>query len=137
MGATGKDSAGRDTFTRGPESEYYGNNNWGWALNHDRSLQEKYDTTVQAQRYAIERSIIDRNFEPKIDGFRFDQKNAATEWAVISSLVEEYRASFEYGAFGADTQAKFNEFKAKLNAAGLEKLSAEFKRQYADFLRTN
>jgi hypothetical protein len=45
-------------------------------------LQEAYDTTEQAHRYAIERSIIARNFEPKMDGFRFDQKPVSTEWAV-------------------------------------------------------
>jgi uncharacterized protein YbcV (DUF1398 family) len=54
-----------------------------------------------------------------------------------SALIEEYRSSFDYGAFGAQTQTKYDEFVSKLNAAGVARLNAEFKRQYTEFLRTN
>jgi ABC-type glycerol-3-phosphate transport system substrate-binding protein len=130
-------SQGGNQFSPGPEAADYANNAWGWALNRPETLQESYDTSKYAQRYALETSITARNFEPKIDGFRFDRKNINNEWAVISALIEEYTPSFECGVYGAQTQAKFNEFKGKVEAAGLAKLTSEFQTQYAAFLRSN
>ena len=130
-------SQGDNRFTPGPEAADYANNAWGWALNRPETLEEAYDTSKYAQRYALETSINARLFEPKIDGFRFDRRNVANEWAVISALIEEYTPSFECGVYGAQTQAKFDEFKAKVETAGLAKLTSEFQSQYAAFLRDN
>ena len=124
---------GSGTYEKGPEAEDYPLDGWTWAL-REESMNEIYDTAVYAQRYALEQSINARSFEPAIDGFRFDRKNVTSEWAVISSLIEEYTPSFECGVYGNDTRNKFNEFKAKLEAAGLNKLVSEFRTQYAAFL---
>jgi hypothetical protein len=85
----------------------------------------------------VEQSIKERAFEPSIDGLRFDGRTVSGEWAVISSLIEEYKPSFECGVFGDQTSAKFDEFQAKLQAAGLAGLTAEFRTQYAAFLKNN
>jgi hypothetical protein len=74
---------------------------------------------------------------PKIGGFVFDKTPVANEYAVISALIDEYAWSFECGIFGGQTQAKFNEFKSRVEAAGLAKLTMEFRNQYAAFLKDN
>jgi hypothetical protein len=70
-------------------------------------------------------------------GLRRDAAVSEIGEDVISALIEEYPSSFDYGAFGTQTQAKYEEFVSKLNAAGVARLSAEFKRQYTELLRTN
>ncbi|MDR2808397.1 MAG: ABC transporter substrate-binding protein [Spirochaetaceae bacterium] len=124
------------TYERGAESDDYVFDGWTWAM-REEGMNEVYDTVRYAQRYALDKSTSARAFEPLIDGFRFDRKKVSSEWAVISSLIEEYTPSFECGVYGNDTQAKFNEFKAKCEAAGLNKLITEFRTQYTAFLKNN
>jgi ABC-type glycerol-3-phosphate transport system substrate-binding protein len=128
---------GNGTYEPGPEASNYPFNGWTWALNSPEALTEAYDTIKYAQRYALDQSIEARAYVPKIDGFVFDKTPVANEYAVISALINEYEWSFECGIFGNQTQAKFNEFKSKVEAAGLARLTTEFRNQYAAFLRDN
>jgi hypothetical protein len=81
-------------------------------------------------------SLESRAVDSNLGAFRFDISPVTTEWAVISSLIEEYTYSFECGIFGDQTLAKLQEFRDKLRAAGSDKLTVEFRRQYAQFLTT-
>ena len=53
--------------------------------------------------------------------------------AVISSIVQEYGASFNIGLFGDETEAKYQEFVGKLEEAGLSKVMEECRTQYETF----
>jgi ABC-type glycerol-3-phosphate transport system substrate-binding protein len=124
---------GNGTYSLGPESDNYGFNGWGWALNSPDMLQLA-DPNAPPSRQVILDDQRSRVWEPLIDGFRLDSTPITTEWAVVSALLEEYSASFQCGAFGDQTRAKMDEFRGKLRAAGMDKITQEFRAQYADFL---
>jgi ABC-type glycerol-3-phosphate transport system substrate-binding protein len=123
------------TYLPGPEAADYTWNGWTWALNHPKSLQLAWTSTTPPQRIAITDSKRTRFFEPKIDGFRVDMSTISTEWAVISALVEEYAASFQCGVFGTQTEAKMREFRDRLRTAGADKVTTQFRTQYAEYLK--
>ncbi|MDR0641754.1 MAG: extracellular solute-binding protein [Treponema sp.] len=126
-----------DRFTPGPEAEDYPFNCWAWALNHPETLKAAIDPGMHDDQKAIIANIESRDMiDTYVSLFRFDIVPVATEWAVISSLIEEYTASFECGIFGDQTKTKLEEFHAKLEAAGLDKLTDEFRGQYAAYIES-
>ncbi|MDR1972685.1 MAG: extracellular solute-binding protein [Treponema sp.] len=125
---------GDGTYLPGPEASDYNFNSWAWALGNPNSLRLAYDSSTPPARISIFNSLEPRVFEPVIDGFRIDMGKISTEWTVISALIEEYSNSFECGAFGDQTAAKIGEFSTRLRNAGLDKLTQEFRTQYAAFL---
>jgi ABC-type glycerol-3-phosphate transport system substrate-binding protein len=125
------------TFTKGLETLDYAPNAWAWALNTPTMLSEAFDKVRWAQRATIENNWNNNLWEPKITGFRFDKSKVENEYAVITALNTEYDKSFSLGIFGKDTKAKFDEFKAKMKAAGEDKVLAEFRSQYAAYLASN
>ena len=74
-----------------------------------------------------------KEYTPVASGFTFDKSPVETELSVINAIRDEYLTSFFLGVFGDQTEAKFEEFKGKLEAAGLDKVTAEMKRQYEAF----
>ncbi|MDR0641756.1 MAG: ABC transporter substrate-binding protein [Treponema sp.] len=124
---------GDGTRDKGPSAEDYPWNGWAWALNHPDALKDAAKDSPQRWK-DIQANIDGRTWEPLIDGFRFDSSSLTNEWAVISALVEEYSASFGCGVFGGDTLNKIEEFQGKLRAAGIDKITQEYRRQYADFV---
>jgi ABC-type glycerol-3-phosphate transport system substrate-binding protein len=124
---------GDGTRDKGPKAEDYAWNNWAWALNNPNALRDAAKDSPQIWK-DIQANIDARSWEPLIDGFRFDSSALTNEWAVISALVEEYSASFGCGVFGNDTLSKIGEFQGKLRAAGIDKITQEYRRQYGDFV---
>ncbi|GHV00170.1 ABC transporter substrate-binding protein [Spirochaetia bacterium] len=124
---------GDGTYTPGPESADYGFFSWAWALGNPDTLQ-LYDPDAPPEQQLLADNQEARVWEPLIDGFRFDSSPITTEWAVISALVEEYANSFGCGAFGNQTRAKIDEFRAKLRTAGIDKVTQEYRNQYAAFV---
>jgi ABC-type glycerol-3-phosphate transport system substrate-binding protein len=122
---------GDGTYVPGPEASDYPFNGWCWALNYPDMLVQKFP---EGSPVRLSSGYEERVWEPLIDAYRVDLNSIATEWAVISSLIEEYRRSFECGAFGDQTLDKIEEFRAKLKNAGADKLTYEFRSQYAVFL---
>ena len=51
--------------------------------------------------------------------------------------IRLYEYSFSLGIYGDNTEAKFNEFKGKLEAAGLDKVTEAMKTQYEAFAAKN
>ncbi|GHU07517.1 ABC transporter substrate-binding protein [Spirochaetia bacterium] len=121
------------TFLPGPESAKYPFNGWAWALNYPDMLTLAFDKDSHPAQKQIMESIAGRIVDSAINLYRFDIAPVSAEWAVISSLVAEYSSSFDCGVFGAQTLAKLEEFRNKLKSAGLDKLTTEFRRQYAEF----
>ncbi|MCR4901603.1 MAG: ABC transporter substrate-binding protein [Butyrivibrio sp.] len=76
-----------------------------------------------------------KEYSPLASGFAFDSQPVETEFVVINSIIEEYSSSFNLGMFGDETEAKYNEFVEKLNAAGLDKIMAECKSQYEEYCK--
>jgi len=74
-----------------------------------------------------------KEYTPVASGFTFDKKNVEAELAVITSIVQEYGASFNIGLFGDETEAKYQEFIGKLEEAGLSKVMEECRVQYEAF----
>ncbi|WP_168122461.1 ABC transporter substrate-binding protein [Paenibacillus sp. HB172176] len=70
----------------------------------------------------------------KLFGFSFDPDSVKAEAANCSAIVNEYKAAFNTGMFGDDTEKKYNEFLAKLKTAGVEKVIAEKQRQIDEFM---
>ncbi|MFD2329877.1 ABC transporter substrate-binding protein [Cohnella sp. GCM10020058] len=67
-------------------------------------------------------------------GFNFNPDNVKVESANCSAIVNEYKAAFNTGMFGGDTEKKYNEFLAKLKTAGVDKLIAEKQKQIDAFI---
>lgn len=103
---------------------------WAWGLTGKDSLGE-YSEDPRSNFFG--EICTAKEYAPVSAGFSFDSQPVETELAVINSIVEEYGSSFNLGMFGADTEAKYNEFVGKLKAAGLDTVMEECKKQYADF----
>jgi ABC-type glycerol-3-phosphate transport system substrate-binding protein len=125
---------GENEATDGPEAADYPWDNWTWALRHPGRIQRAYASDTDPRRIEMEDAFAAKLWEPLMDGFRVDSSGFSTEWTVISSLIEEYNNSFQCGVFGSQTSAKYDEFVAKLKAAGIDKVTQAFKTQYAAFL---
>lgn len=83
---------------------------------------------------SIEKNIRSRIEKTDIDGFTFNEAPVKSEMAVVNSVRDEYRSSFELGAYGSNTDTVFSQFQQKLKQAGLDKVQAEFIKQYNAFL---
>lgn len=102
-------------------------NAWSWAL---QRYDQPQDATMDPRQKEF-LAICDANeYVPEFTGFTFDKSAVETELNVINSIRDEYKYSFTLGVYGDNTAAKFEEFKGKLEAAGLEKVTEEFKAQY-------
>ena len=111
-------------------AENYSWNSWAWALNR---ADEPVMAGTDERRLAITESIDSRELFAEVAGFTFDSSSVATELSVVNSIVDEYEYSFSLGIYGDNTEAKFNEFKSKLEAAGLDKVTEAMKTQYEAF----
>ena len=115
--------------TRGltDESGKYAWNSWAWGIQRgDQPDEEGMDPRKLSFRDKCEA----KEFVPETAGFTFDKGPVETELSVINAIRDEYLTSFFLGVFGDQTEAKCNEFKEKLEAAGLDKVTAEMKTQY-------
>ncbi len=103
-----------------------------WDLNEE-GADEPVRAGTDERRLAITESIDSRELFAEVAGFTFDSSSVATELSVVNSIVDEYEYSFSLGIYGDNTEAKFNEFKSKLEAAGLDKVTEAMKTQYEAF----
>lgn len=70
----------------------------------------------------------------KLFGFNFSPDKVKTEIANCSAIINEYKANFNSGMYGADTEKKHAEFVAKLKTAGIDKVLAEKQKQVDAFI---
>ncbi|MDF2722241.1 MAG: transporter substrate-binding protein [Paenibacillus sp.] len=69
-----------------------------------------------------------------IYGFNFSPDAVKTEIANSAAIINEYKANFNTGMYGADTEKKLAEFLGKLKTAGIDKVMAEKQKQIDAFL---
>lgn len=117
------------TYDVGPEQAAYGFDFWSWGLRapffpSPRNREE----SIQKAAQELDDHRMPDDVWP-FQGFYFDRTNVTAEYAAISSLVSEYKDSFNFGIFGDDTEKNYREFVNKLKASGLDKVVDEFKRQ--------
>lgn len=105
----------------------YAWNAWSWAL---QTADMPQDATMDDRQKEYLAICEENEFVPEIVGFTFDKAPVETELNVINSIRDEYEFSFVLGVYGDKTEEKFQEFKEKIQAAGLEKVTEEFKSQY-------
>jgi len=118
-----------NTHEAGPSAADYPWDSWSWGIRS--SLSPKSANLEPCILQAMEENEAARMPDDMwpFYGFYFDNTDVAAEQAVISALVTEYSFSFDCGVFGDQTEAKYEEFVEKLNAAGLDKFVAEYKKQ--------
>lgn len=69
-----------------------------------------------------------------LGGFALDLNPIATEIAQVTAVVEEYTDTLMFGAKGADWEAYYEEFEAKMEAAGTQVVLDELNAQISAFL---
>lgn len=119
------------TRSNGPDADKYSWDNWAWGI---RRQDMPKSADEDPRRISKEADIEKRIIKTEIDGFTFDETPVKTELSVINSIRDEYTPSFDLGAFGSNTEAKYNEFKEKLNKAGLKKVQDELVKQYENYV---
>jgi putative aldouronate transport system substrate-binding protein len=67
-------------------------------------------------------------------GFNFSPDSVKTEIANCAAIISEYKANFNTGMYGADTEKKYAEFLDKLKTAGVDKVLAEKQKQVDAFM---
>ena len=103
-----------------------------WAWNVQTGTLPR-DASQDPRERAFFDSCASKEFKPVTDGFTFDRSSVEAEYNVINSICDEYRPSFGLGVYGDQTDAKLEEFRSKLEASGLDKVTEELKRQYIEW----
>ena len=137
LGIDGRHYIGQpnNTYVDGPERARYPANFWTWALDFPQDKSMAVSPSTPAQQIAIQADLDRRVTDINMDGFRVNLSAFQSEWAVISALIAEYNPSFLCGVFGAQTDAKLQEFSDKLRAAGIDRVIQNVRTQYADYIR--
>lgn len=123
------DAAGKRS--KGPDADKYAWDNWAWGI---RRADPPQASDTDPKQVAMDATIQPRILLTAIEGFTFDEAPVKAELAVINSVRDEYLPSFELGAFGDKTEAKFDEFKGKLEKAGLQKVQDELIKQLEAYI---
>lgn len=116
------------------ESKNYTWNNWAWAINRQ---DEPDEDGLDERQIVIDKNLNNNEYHPQVSGFTFDPKKVETQYTVVKSIIDEYKQSFALGIYGDNTEAEFASFQKKLDAAGIDKVTAELKAQYQNYLQRN
>ena len=71
------------------------------------------------------------------NGFVASNANVTTQIEQINAVRDEYKGMFENGVYGADFEAKYAEFVAKLEKAGVNEVIADYQAQLDAWLAAN
>jgi ABC-type sugar transport system, periplasmic component len=117
------------THSDGPDAANYPWDGWTWFLRNEwNPMTGGMDKMVKDVRSQFEAIELKDGIWP-CDGFVFDDTSVKAEQAVVNSIVNEYKFSFDLGGYGDKTEATIDKMMGELKAAGLGKVTAEFKSQ--------
>jgi len=102
---------------------------WKFGNQFNSLILEGQDDDVWEQT----EDINDNAVKSDILGFKFITENVARELSNVASVIEEYNKGMIQGY--SDPKNYLNEYKAKLNAAGMDKIKEEAQRQVDEFLK--
>jgi len=101
--------------------------NWKWTLGTCmNSLVTQADT---AGYYEGLREMETKAYAHPLLNFTFDNTNVATIMNQLDTVIAEYKTSLNYGYLGENWEARYNEYVAKLEEAGLNDYIAELQTQ--------
>ena len=121
-------------WSPGPEYADYPWSCWAWALrNRDFYPREQQSEKVEKISRELDRHLFPAGKWP-FGGFQLNNSKYTAEIALMGSIVEEYRYSFDLGVFGDETEAKLMQFRQELKDAGMEEVLSEWQRQVEDYL---
>jgi ABC-type glycerol-3-phosphate transport system substrate-binding protein len=123
-----------NTHSNGPKSSDYQWSNWAWSL---RSQLNPGVGGLDPSVVAVRKLFGEKDIDPKrfpVDGFSFDDTGLSAEVALMSSIAQQYKFSFDLGVFGDETEEAYHKFVEELTAAGSEKVTAAMKEQLKTFL---
>jgi len=121
------------TYAQGPDVLRYPIDHWTGAFHFEGMLRLAFPPGSPQDRIDLIADLDRRVVDIDMDAFRIDMAPMASEWAVIAALVAEWNPSFLCGIFGAQTDARIDEFVGRLRAAGLDRMTAMVRQQYTDF----
>ena len=70
----------------------------------------------------------------KYIGFSIDDTKVASQVTACQNVMNEYKPMLSAGVYGADTAAKYDEFIAALEGAGINEIIAEYQTQLDEWL---
>ena len=120
-----------NTRSLGPDAENYSWDNWSWGIRMKDQLDQ---SDVDSRQKEQNDNILSRKIQTDIDGFTFDETPVKSEMAVVNSIRDEYRSSFELGAYGDKTDETFEQFNQELDQGGLQTVLKEFLKQYEAYV---
>lgn len=137
VGIEGKhwEDAGPNKFRPGPDADkypIYGTSMWGWMSEKFRRVSE---TEPPKMRELINSWIPDVAY-PITDNFIFDDEPVKSEAAAVANVISTYSTIFDLGMV-EDVDGALAEMQDKMLKAGFDKVEAEFRRQYEDFINAN
>ena len=127
------EAVGEDQYKTLPAEANYGVNsncNWGWTNENIKRTEFVEGTDIA---YESKEAVL-KNFEEhkteghKYDAFNFDTTNVSTEVATVNSLVTQYYDPIKMGMVD-DVDAAIAELRGQLEAAGIQRIYDEIKRQ--------
>ena len=143
MGLLYTDSKLADMYTFGIEGEHFNYNadkkvEQAENAKYNHSMWESASATVVTPLYnePDNKAELYKSFNGGANtscaaGFRFDKSPVEAEFTACTALFDDYGFQLENGGFKAsDVDAKIDEYLKKLDAAGYQKVLAEFQKQY-------
>jgi putative aldouronate transport system substrate-binding protein len=106
-----------NTRTPGSAAANYPWDTYTWGLRNSWNPTIKMYPQVKALQDDYTKR--DKGTTP-LTGFKFDYSSIGSKYSVISSLIPEYKFSFDLGVFGDKTKENLEKFINKLEDAGLE-----------------
>ena len=122
------------TRSVGPEQEKYPWNPSTWCFNPAPGVAPEIEPSTEWWSAVFEERAWEEEQRPMMRqpasmGFRFDQEPVRAEVTAINALRDEYRPILQLG-MAQNIQATWDEWKAKAEASGLDRMMDEFRSQY-------
>lgn len=123
---------GDGTYSLGPNNDRYPTDQVIFSMQRlgNPSLKIEIPELAAWQKTAEERV---NDTMPAI-GFNYDSSMYAAEVSVISALWNENQWTFGFGLYGDETEAMVEQFRRDVHAAGIDRITEDFKAQLAIYL---
>ncbi len=105
-----------------------------WIMGNTFYAYQNQGCTPGENELSLEMNESPDTVASKLSGFIADVKDIQTELDQINAIRAEYINTLENGAAGADWETVYNEYVAKLEAAGLQKVLDHLQKQVDEFL---
>jgi len=124
-----------DTHYKVTDTPYNPSNYWGWTnSNIERLPANENPTEIDLQQEAIDQSYKSRSATNHIlNCFTFDQEPVATQCAAVDAVKNTYLLPLMNGLV-EDVDAAIAEYKSALDAAGMQDIITEAKKQVESFI---